>query len=200
MKLSIRAICFIGMFAAVTAVLSIISIPTPWGVPFTLQTFAIALCGYVMGARCAVLSTALYILLGLVGVPVYAGMQAGPGVLFGATGGYLFGFLLMAFFCGIAMECACQTKSRPAATILFFFFSVLGLAGCHILGIIRLKAVMGISLSGAALSGSVPYLPKDVLSAFGAYMVALGVRRGLLAANLLDAKQKEFVFLHKSTR
>lgn len=186
MKLSVRAICFIGMFAAVTAVLSILTIPTPWGVPFTLQTFSVALCGYVLGWKYGTVSTILYLLLGLVGVPVYAGMKAGPGVLFGPTGGYLFGFILMTLLCGLAME--------RAKSFALVWLSALGLACCHIPGIIQLKLVAHMEWGAAALTGSVPYLLKDVLSVAGAYLVALGVRSGLAAANIsFTCPDREYV-------
>lgn len=111
MKLSVRTICMVAMFTAVISVLSIMQIPTPWGVPFTLQTFAMALCGYVLGWKYGTLSTILYILIGAIGVPVFAGMSAGVGILTGATGGYLFGFIIMTFLCGIGrvyIEEGCQ--------------------------------------------------------------------------------------------
>ena len=85
MKLSVRTICMVAMFTAVISVLSIMQIPTPWGVPFTLQTFAMALCGYVLGWKYGTLSTILYILIGAIGVPVFAGMSAGVGILTGAN-------------------------------------------------------------------------------------------------------------------
>ena len=122
-KLSVRSICFVGMFAAITSILSIVTIPTPIGVPFTLQTFAMALCGLVLGKKYGTLSTVLYVLLGLVGVPVYAGMTAGPGVLFGVTGGYIFGFILMTFFCGVGIQC----EGKKAGAAFTLLFSVIGL-------------------------------------------------------------------------
>ena len=101
MKISTKTIVTVGMFTAVLAVLSILQIPMPTGVPITLQTFAMALCGYVLGWKYGTISTVLYILIGAIGVPVFAGMSAGVGILTGATGGYLFGFIIMTFLCGI---------------------------------------------------------------------------------------------------
>lgn len=185
MKVTIRTICFTGMFTAIISVLSIMTIPTPWGVPFTLQTFAIALAGFVLGKKYGVLSVALYVLIGLIGVPVYAGMKAGPGVLFGATGGYLFGFIPMAFFCGLAMDYA--RKSNKAAAICgAAAFSLLGLACCHVLGSIQLKAVIDSSLAYAFSVGSLPYLAKDILFVVGAYVVAFPICKALRAANLMN--------------
>ena len=62
-----------ALFTAITAVLSQTAIPTPFDVPLTLQTFAVALCGYVLGVKWGLASTAAYILLGTVGVPVFSG-------------------------------------------------------------------------------------------------------------------------------
>ena len=97
--LSVPEIAMTGMFTAVLAVLSILQIPMPSGVPITLQTFAVALCGYVLGARKGLLSVALYLLIGFMGLPVFTGMTSGIGKLFGFTGGFLYGFLFLVFFC-----------------------------------------------------------------------------------------------------
>ena len=135
MKLNVRTICMIALLTAVTSVLSIMQIPTPWGVPFTLQTAAMALSGYLLGEKYGTVSTILYVLLGTIGVPVFAGMSAGPGVLFGATGGYIFGFIFMTLLCGIGRA---HMKKGAAGVVWLVVFSALGLAACHILGIIQL--------------------------------------------------------------
>lgn len=185
-NISIRTICFVGMFAAITSVLSIITIPTPWGVPFTLQTFAIALSGYVLGKIYGTFATLIYIILGLIGVPVYAGMSAGAGVLAGPTGGYLWGFIIMTFFCGLAADFGNNAKGCIAKILI----SILALAGCHIPGIIQLKIVAGMSWPQAALLGTVPYLLKDILSMVAAYFIAAAVRKALCSADILDWQKK----------
>lgn len=182
MKFSARSICFVGMFTAIIAVLSILTIPTPIGVPFTLQTFAVALSGFVLGKKYGTVSTVLYVILGFIGVPVYAGMNAGPGVLFGTSGGYIFGFILMTFFCGLGMD----VKGKKLGILFTLLFGMIGLACCHILGIIQLKLVTGLGWVAAAWAGSIPFLVKDILSVAGAYLIALAVRRALTAAHILD--------------
>lgn len=183
MKLSVRALCLTGLFAAVIAVLSLFSIPTPWGMPFTLQTFAVALAGYVLGARCGCLATLLYILLGVCGLPIFSGMHAGISVLAGPTGGYLFGFFALALLCGLGMYVSGRIggKKRIIPAILL---GILGLVLCHIPGIIQFRFVMNgmgstYSFAGAALVASIPYLPKDILSVAGACLAAMAVRRSL---------------------
>ncbi len=183
-KVPIHSICFVALFAAVISVLSILSIPTPWGVPFTLQTFAIALCGFVLGKKYGAAATVVYVLLGLVGVPVYAGMSAGPAVLIGPTGGYIIGFIFMAFFCGLAYDFFMKKK------LLFILFAVVGLACCHALGIVQLKLYYKMTWAGAAMAGTVPYIAKDMISVAIAFLLAIAVRRGLRAADLLEWEKK----------
>jgi biotin transport system substrate-specific component len=187
MKLSIRTICFVGMFAAIISVLSILQIPTPWGVPFTLQTFAIALCGFVLGKKYGTIATAVYVILGAVGVPVFAGMSAGFGVLFGPTGGYIYGFILMALFCGLAYDF--YEKKTSTGYLLAVLFSLIGLACCHVLGVTQFKFFSGLTWVAAALKATVPYLVKDILSVIVAFALAVAVRKALSAAGLLNWKK-----------
>lgn len=176
------------MFAAIISVLSILQIPTPWGVPFTLQTFAIALCGYVLGKKYGTVATGIYVILGAVGVPVYAGMKAGFGVLFGPTGGYIIGFVFMALFCGIAYDFF--ERKHAAGIVLAIVFSLAGLAFCHGFGIVQLKSYYEMTWAAAAMAGTVPYLLKDVISIVIAFALAAAVRKALRAANLLDWEKK----------
>jgi biotin transport system substrate-specific component len=142
----------------------------------------------VLGKKYGTIATAIYVLLGAVGVPVYAGMKAGFGVLFGPTGGYIIGFLFLAFCCGMAYDFF--SKKNAAGIILAFVFSLLGLACCHGLGIVQLKNYYEMTWAAAAMAGTVPYLLKDVLSVALAFALAVAVRKGLRAANLLDWEQK----------
>ena len=103
-KLTTKQIVLTGMMTAVLAVLSIVTIPLPTGVPVTLQTFAMAFCGYVLGWKLGGASSALYLILGAIGVPVYAGMSGGFGALLGPAGGFIFGFIPMAMLCGAGIK------------------------------------------------------------------------------------------------
>ena len=87
-------IVYIGVFAVIMAICSWISIPTT--VPFTLQTFGVFVTVGVLGGKRGSLSVLVYLLLGVIGVPVFAGFSGGLGVLLGSTGGYIIGFLFSA--------------------------------------------------------------------------------------------------------
>lgn len=90
----IVAMVQIALFAAIMAVCSWIQIPMT--VPFTLQTFAIFCALGTLGGKSGTISVLVYIVLGAVGVPVFAGFSGGMGVLMGTTGGYIIGFLFTA--------------------------------------------------------------------------------------------------------
>ncbi len=91
-KITTKELVFTALMAVIIAVCSWISIPTT--VPFTLQTFGVFMAVGLLGGRKGTISVLVYILLGAVGVPVFAGFSSGIGVLFGTTGGYIVGFLL----------------------------------------------------------------------------------------------------------
>ncbi|MDE5934006.1 MAG: biotin transporter BioY, partial [Lachnospiraceae bacterium] len=128
-KITTKDIVGIGMFAAVLAVLSQISIPMPSGVPITLQTFAVALAGVVLAWKMGTASVLVYILLGAVGVPVFAGFSGGAQVLVNYTGGFIWGFIVMTLLCGIGV----QMKNKIAGILL----GIAGLAVCHLFGTVQ---------------------------------------------------------------
>lgn len=177
MKISTKTIVTVGMFTAVLAVLSILTIPMPSGVPVTLQTFAMALCGYVLGWKKGTSSTLVYILLGTVGVPVFAGMTGGPSWLVGYTGGFIWGFIFLTMLCGVGM--------KQKNIVLKVALGIAGLAICHILGVIQFAVVASTSLPASFVTVSVPYIAKDVISVVGAYLVAIPIRKALFAGNIL---------------
>ncbi len=101
-KLTARDIAYTAIGAALITVCSWISVPAM--VPFTLQTFAVCLVTALYGAKLGLWSVGCYILLGLVGAPVFAGFKGGFAALLGTTGGYIVGFLFTALVVGLAVD------------------------------------------------------------------------------------------------
>ena len=166
----------IALFAAVLVILSQISIPTPWGVPFTLQTFAVALTAYALGWKRGIIAVAVYLMLGIVGIPVFSSFSGGIAKLVGITGGYLWGFLPMAALCGLGIE---YWKKQPCAKtrICCVLLSAAGLASCHLPGVIQFALVSGSTMTNAFLVASLPYLLKDGVSLVLAFGLAIAIRR-----------------------
>lgn len=178
-----RSIVLVGMFTAIISVLSIFRIPMPTGVPATLQTFAVPLCGFVLGRRLGAASAALYVLLGFIGVPVYSGMNSGPGVLFGLAGGFLFGYVIFAWMSGFGF--------RWRNKIVRVGSGIVGLLICHLMGVIQYMFLTKTAFTEAVVLVSLPYIVKDIIFVIAAYVVAIAVRRGLAASDILvDARQK----------
>ena len=141
-KNKLQKMVLVAVFAAIMAVLSQISIPLPTGVPVTLQTFAVALCGYVLGVSMGGLSLAVYLALGAVGLPVFAGFGGGVGVFLGVTGGFLWGFFLMSLLCGLGSRQGREWWPHC-------FGGLAGLVLCDLCGAIQFSLVMSTSLPQA---------------------------------------------------
>ena len=99
----IKKMTLCALFAALTAVCAQISLPIG-PVPITLTLLPILLCAVLMDKRYATVSTLVYVLMGLIGLPVFSGFSGGSGVLMGATGGYIVGFVPCAFIAAWMME------------------------------------------------------------------------------------------------
>lgn len=162
-----KQLVYVALFAALTAILSQISIPLPSGVPLTLQTFAVAAAGFFLGGKKGTAATAVWIALGACGVPVFASFTGGAYKLVSLTGGFIWGFLLLAALCGMAAE----AQGRGRAVLL----AAAGLALCHMIGVGQYALVTGNPLGASALAVSVPYIAKDILSVLLAAMLVRAV-------------------------
>ncbi|NLG25614.1 MAG: biotin transporter BioY [Clostridiales bacterium] len=169
MRLSTRRLSRAALMAALCAVLSQLSIPIG-AVPVTLQTFVVALAGGALGAADGGLALVVYLLLGAVGLPVYAGFSGGVGALLGPTGGYLAAFPAMAFLCGLG-------AGRGVA--LHAALSLLGLLVVYAAGTARLAAVIGAPFIQAAQMGVLPFVVKDLASLALALAASYAVRPAL---------------------
>lgn len=175
-KKNVQTMVFVGVMAGLLVVFSQLSIPLP-NMPVTLQTFGVALCGFILGRAYGPVSVLVYLVLGAVGLPVFAGFSGGIGVMAGMTGGFLWGFLLLAFCCGFGV--GFPGKLAPVGC------GIVGLLLCHVLGIGQFALVSGMGLLESAALASFPFLIKDVISIVLAYGLSVAVVRQLKKANLL---------------
>ncbi len=170
---SIRTMIEIALFAAILAILSQISIPLPSGVPITLQTFAVALTGYFLGAKRGIISVGVFLALGAVGLPVFSNFSGGVAKLVGVTGGFLWGFLPLAFCCGIAVT---FFREKRLSILFTIGMSLIGLATCHFFGVLQFVVVTGATPASAFFTVSLPYLLKDAISLAAAAALAQVIR------------------------
>lgn len=153
---AVKDLVFTAMFTALIAVCSIISIPIG-EVPITLQTFAICLSAAMLGWKRGTLSVLIYILLGAVGVPVFAGMSGGIGILAGPTGGYIIGFILTALVVGFAAD-HWKRKALPLTIAM-----VIGVLLCYAVGTVWFMVVTKMGLGESLLLCVVPFLIPDAV-------------------------------------
>ena len=162
-----------AILAALICVMSQIAFPLPSGIPVTMQTFAISFAGF-FASFTGVAALFVFLLLGAVGVPVFANFQGGLSALTGLTAGYLVGFVPLCIACAVRY----RTKNKILNLSLTFLTSLVGLAACHALGVWWFSFQSGNGFLQAFLLASAPYLLKDVLSlAFGLALSEILKRR-----------------------
>ena len=166
MKIKTIDLVQVALFAAIIAVMSQISIPTPFGVPISLQTFAVALCGYFLGAKKGPAALLVWIAVGAVGVPVFAGFKGGFAALLGVTGGFIYGFIPLVLLCGLELKNKALRIALGAAGIL----------ACHLCGVLQYALLMGIDFLQSFLTVSVPFLIKDFASIAAAFFGAIAIK------------------------
>ncbi len=143
-KNKIYRTAYIGVMGALAAVISMINIPTPVGIPLTFQVFAVALCGFALGSGAGAAAAGVYLALGCLGLPVFSGGGAGIGQLLLPTGGFLWSFSVLAFLCG---------KGK-------FSLAIAGLALNYMIGAVQFAAVSG---GVSALWWLLPLAAKDLI-------------------------------------
>jgi biotin transport system substrate-specific component len=151
--------------AALTAVCAQISFYLPWNhtVPVTGQTFAVLLSTAALGANRGAAAMLLYLLLGVIGLPVYTEGMHGIHVITGATGGYLIGFLLAAWLVGRMAE---ARLDRTPKTALPMFLA--GSALIYVIGVPWLAVSADQSIGWALSHGFVDFIPGDIVKALAA--------------------------------
>ena len=178
-KLDVKNIALIGIMAAVCCVLGPWQIPIG-PVPISLQIIAVCLCSYILGAKRGAFAVLVYVLLGMVGLPVFAGASGGVAVLFGPTGGYIIGFIFMAFISGLFIE-------RFGVKQVYFqvIGLLLGLIVCYLFGTVWFTLVntKGINFTQALGYCVYPFIPFDVAKIVISIILGNALRQALNKIN-----------------
>ena len=168
MNTKTKELAYIALMTAVISVLAPISLPIVGEVPISLATLAVMLSGVLLGSRNGAAAAALYLVLGAIGVPVFAGYTSGAGILFGVTGGYLFGYIPLAFLSGWFYERAKQEKKIMSA----FAGMIAGTAVLYALGTVWFIYLTQMDFSGAMMACVIPFLPGDFIKMIAVTAVA----------------------------
>ncbi len=170
-------LALIAAFAALTSACAYVgAIPVGGaGVPITLQTFAIMLGGCVLGPVRGFLAAALYLLLGAIGLPVFAEHSSGLGVFTGASAGYLLSFPVAALVAGFLVKYA--ARARRTSALVVFACSIAGsVLVIHPMGVIGMKLFFDVSWQ-EALSYDTPFWLGDIVKTTFVALIAAEVHR-----------------------
>ncbi|HCQ68331.1 MAG TPA: biotin transporter BioY [Subdoligranulum sp.] len=155
-KITTYQMAVTAVMAAVLCVLGPLTVPIG-AIPISLANFVICLTAWLLGPKFGTLSVVIYLAIGLIGVPVFSGYGAGLAKVAGPTGGYLVGYLLLAFIGGLFIE---KSKGQP---VIAGIGLVLGDAACYVLGTIWFMILTGADLVSALGWCVLPYLPGDAV-------------------------------------
>lgn len=177
-KLTIYQIAACAVMTAVLCVLGPMSIPIG-AVPISLATFVLYLMVYILGTTGASVSTLVYLLLGLVGLPVFSGYSGGFAKLAGPTGGYLVGYIFIALIGGIIL------KRSHANTVISALGLVLGTAVLYVFGTAWFVILMDVTVGYALTVCVLPFILIDLGKIVVATLIGKPVRSALEKAGLL---------------
>ena len=171
MKLSTKEIILCALFAAIISILAQISIPLPFTtVPLTMLIFAVSVTGLILGAKLGTISVLIYLLIGGIGIPVFAQFSGGIGVLFGPTGGYLLGLPLMVYIIGFS-------KDKFSHNTVIFLSLILGLISVYITGTLMFAAITGNTIYQSILYCVLPFILVDLIKLALAFIIGSTVSK-----------------------
>ena len=177
-KLTTYQMAVTALMAAVMCVLGPLTVPIG-AVPISLANLVICLTVWLLGPKFGTLSVAVYLCIGLIGVPVFSGYGAGLAKLAGPTGGYLVGYLLLALIGGLFIE---KSNGNPVVSGIGL---VLGDAACYVLGtawfVFQMQCELGYALSVCVY----PFIALDLAKIVVSCVVGALLRKRLVQAGVL---------------
>ena len=156
----VRAMLLSALMIALTTVFSQIVIPMPL-VPINLGLLAVFLTGFLLPKRWALITVGLYLLMGAIGLPVFANFRGGPQALFGNTGGYLLGYFL-------SVAAISLLRKRARGFVRRALLCGLALLACYVPGTLWLMFLTGRSLVQVLPFAIYPFIPGDILKCLAA--------------------------------
>lgn len=172
-RVNVRTMTMIALMTAVICILGPLTMPIG-PVPITFTNFAICLAAYLLGWKHGTVSCLLYLLIGMVGIPVFSGFSAGPAKLLGPTGGYFIGYLFLAFFTGLFAD-----KFR-GKKILCALGMVIGTILLYGFGTVWLAYQAGMGFAAALGAGVIPFMPGDIIKIILAVTIGSAVNNNML--------------------
>lgn len=172
MKTKNMVVC--ALFAAIICITAPFSIPIG-PVPVTMTVFSLALTAFVLGSKKAAVATAVYMLVGIAGLPVFAGFKSGLTSIMSPVGGFAFSYIFIVLILGI------RAKKKRIVVLL----CISAMLVCYICGTAWYMFMTGSELLTALSLCIIPFIPFDIIKLVLAYIVGKAVRKRLKKAKLL---------------
>lgn len=161
---------FTALFAALISIGCVIAIPLPGGVPITVQNLFCILAGTILGSFYGAISVFLWMILGAVGIPVFANAHGGIAIILGPTGGYMWGYALGALFVGLTLGKPKLTENKKDFKFILKIavIALIGYALVYVPGIPWFMHVMAgkgkpQTFQSALKLTFIPFIPGDLL-------------------------------------
>jgi len=168
----IKKMTTVSLAAAIICILGPLSITIPISpVPIAICIFGIYIAAYVLGSKWGTLAVLIYLLIGLIGVPVFSAFSGGPGKLLGPTGGYLIGYIPLVFVAGLFIE------KFEGKIYMHVIGMLIGLTICYIMGTAWLAIQASLSFTAALSAGVIPFIPADIVKIILAVIVGVPLRK-----------------------
>ena len=171
-RMKTKDLTVLSLFTAILCVLAPISVPLGFtAIPISLGTLTVMLVATVLGLKRGMVSVGVYLLLGMVGVPVFAGFTGGIMKLAGPTGGYLVGYLFLAATCGLMSD-------RFSGKIIWQIFGMLlGTLLLYAFGTVWFMILNEMSLAKSLSLCVIPFLPGDIIKITAVALIATPLRK-----------------------
>lgn len=172
----IRNVVFVALFASLISVFGFISIPIPGTpIPIVLQNMLVVLTSLLLGCARGCLSVALFLILGLIGLPVFSGGGGGLARFLGPTGGFLYGYLVAAIISGSIARF--PQGDKKTSLVRLYIASFLGFIFLYVPGVIHFMIVLNKTFSQTMALAVLPYLPLDAVKACVTPLIAYPLRK-----------------------
>ena len=181
----ILSIVYIGVSAALIAICSWIQIPLT--VPITLQTMGVCLVSGLLGLKRGTLATLVYIVLGAIGVPVFAGYSAGVSCIAGMTGGYIVAYPVLAFLTGLLYWKFGKNQTGKLRILWMLLSMVIGTVVLYAIGTAWFCVVSGTGVAAAMGLCVIPFLPGDFLKMVVVILISLPIEKALAKMTVAEA-------------
>lgn len=173
-------LCQIALCVAIMCISAYINIPLPFiGVPITAQTFVVNIIALMLKPKYALIAQVIYTLIGIAGIPVFAGGKAGIGTLAGPSGGYIIGFIVAAFLISLAKNGKCELKRYILITI-FVGIPVIYLLGTTVMAFQVKKGIWALLMTTVF-----PFIPLDIIKCIAASYICIKLNRVLTKMRLI---------------